>query len=391
MARSLANRDPRVLYFTRGYTVHDQRFLTALVEESHEVHFLSLDRNAVEQSSVLMPPGVKQVDWLARLRSRHPWTIPRLVLSLKRAIRSVQPDLVHAGPLQSCAFLAALTGFRPLVSMSWGFDLLLDARRGPFWRWATRVALRRSASMIVDSQTLRRLAVDYGMRDNCIVMFPWGVDVAHFRPIEPCRSGPAEGDASVRILSSRPWEPMYGVDTIADAFIVASEILAARDDTTLSMTMLGGGSLAGYIRNVLGEGVVADRVDFVGYVPQQNMPACYQAADLYVSASHSDGTSISLLEAFACGLPAIVSDIPGNREWIVPGENGWLFRGGDSEDLAKRIVDAIGQRTRLQQMRRVSRTVAETRGDWSKNRLGIFQAYEIARTAEDARKKGGIR
>ena len=55
----------------------------------------------------------------------------------------------------------------------------------------------------------------------------------------------------------------------------------------------------------------------------------YRAADLYLSASHSDGSSVSLMEALGCGLPVLVSDIPGNREWVTDGEQGWLFPDGD--------------------------------------------------------------
>ena len=54
------------------------------------------------------------------------------------------------------------------------------------------------------------------------------------------------------------------------------------------------------------------------------MPAYLNAADIYVSTSLSDGTSLSLLEAMACSLPVVVTDIPANKEWITDGHNGFL-------------------------------------------------------------------
>ena len=107
---------------------------------------------------------------------------PRLLSSLKDVLRRVQPDLVQAGPLQRCAFLAALSGFRPLVSMSWGYDLIQDASRNAAWSWATRYTLQHSAAMVGDCDTIRRLAVSSGMPDKRIVTFPWGVDLRHFSP-----------------------------------------------------------------------------------------------------------------------------------------------------------------------------------------------------------------
>jgi hypothetical protein len=64
--------------------------------------------------------------------------------------------------------------------MSWGYDLLHDARINPFYRWATRYTLRHSSAMVGDCKTIRQLAVSYGMPDERIVTFPWGVDIQHF-------------------------------------------------------------------------------------------------------------------------------------------------------------------------------------------------------------------
>ncbi len=85
-------------------------------------------------------------------------------------------------------------------------------------------------------------------------------------------------------------------------------------------------------------GGVLDRVHFGGQVGQKDLPRWYHMADLYISPSHVDGSSVSLMEALASGLPCLVSDIPGNREWIEDGVNGWLFRDGDVDDLAEKIL-----------------------------------------------------
>ena len=160
---------------------------------------------------------------------------------------------------------------------------------------------------------------------------------------------------------------------IAHAFIIAAQ---ARPE--LRLTLLGSGSQSTLIRQILSEGSVFDKVVFPGQASYSDLPAYYQNADLYISASHSDGTSISLLEAFATGTPAIVPDIPGNREWVTPGDNGWLFPDGDAEALASTIVSAIDQRHCLAQMGHLARLLAEERADWEKNFPQLEKAYAIA-------------
>ena len=78
--------------------------------------------------------------------------------------------------------------------------------------------------------------------------------------------------------------------------------------------------------------------------------AHFRAADVYLSCAHSDGTSISMVEALASGLPVVVTDLPSNREWIAPGSNGWLGRLGDAASFAgtvdgSRINSGFGRET----------------------------------------------
>jgi glycosyltransferase involved in cell wall biosynthesis len=126
-----------------------------------------------------------------------------------------------------------------------------------------------------------------------------------------------------------------------------------------------------------------DRVTFPGPVSQAELPSYYHSADLYISASHSDGTSISLLEALASGTPALVSDIPGNCEWIEPGVHGWWFTDGDPQALAEMIDYAQGIRNRrsFPVLSAACRDLAEQRADWKINFPHLLDAYAIALNA----------
>jgi glycosyltransferase involved in cell wall biosynthesis len=101
-------------------------------------------------------------------------------------------------------------------------------------------------------------------------------------------------------------------------------------------------------------------------------------ADLYVSPAHVDGSSVSLMEALACGLPCLVSDIPANREWVTEGVNGWLFQDGDVNGLAARILLIMNGRESLGKVGEAARRVAEEKADWSKNFQKLLKAYELA-------------
>jgi glycosyltransferase involved in cell wall biosynthesis len=228
--------------------------------------------------------------------------------------------------------------------------------------------------MVGDCEAVRRKAVTFNFPEEQVVTFPWGVDLEHFSPGEDkeLRARAGWEDAFV-VLHTRSWEPIYGVDVFAKAFATAAK---ARPE--LRLFLLGNGSLAGEIREIFMHGGVMDRVHFSGQVKYGDLPNYYRAADLYVSASHSDGSSVSLMEALACGLPALVSEIPGNREWVKPGQQGWLFRDGDVEALAEGIVQTFDQRDTLADIGQNSRKLAEERANWPENVKNLFVAYEMA-------------
>lgn len=358
----------RIIYFSLDYTPHDHRFLSALAETEHEVFYVRLQRSPRQTEDRPVPSKIEQVLW-AGGRKPFEWkNLPRLALDFRRLIRAIKPDLIHAGPIQTCAFIAALTGFHPLLSMSWGFDMMQDAGRNVWWRYVTHYTLARSTFFTSDCENTRQKAIAYGMNPSCTIVFPWGVDLNYFTS----KNWSLFSDRSFTVLCNRAWEPRYGVDVLARAFVEAT-----RQRPELRLMLLSGGSQGNLLHQILTDGGVMERIHFGGQVSQSELPRYYWMADLFVSASHVDGSSVSLMEALACGLPALVSDIPANREWVTDGVNGWLFPDGDVDALAAAILRAYDGRKNLAEISRAARKTAEEKADWQKNFQKLLEAYKM--------------
>lgn len=326
---------------------------------------MKLERNLRQVEDRLIPAQVEQLQW-AGAQGLFRWRdLPRLAMDFRRVVKGIGPDLVHAGPIQTCAFIAVLSGFRPILAMSWGFDLMDDVHKNKWMEWVTRYTLRRSTFFTSDAIVTRDKAVAYGVNPDKTVVFPWGVDLEQFKP-----SAANRPSSAFTLFCNRSWEPRYGVDVLARAFVKV-----AQEKENVDLILLGGGSQGNRIRQILLNGGVMDRVTFGGQVSQTDLPRWYHMADLYLSPSHVDGSSVSLMEALACGLPALVSDIPANQEWVSEGENGWLFPDGDSNALAAKILAAMSQREKLAEMGRIGRRSAEKRADWKKNAAVLMDIY----------------
>jgi glycosyltransferase involved in cell wall biosynthesis len=357
----------KVIYFSFDYSPHDHRFLSALAETEHKVFYVRLQRGPRQVEDRPVPAKIQQVRW-AGGQGEFRWRdLPKLVMDFRRVVKRIQPDLIHAGPIQTCAFIAVLSGFRPILTMSWGFDLMDDVHKSKWMERITYYVLRRSTFFTSDANVTRDRAVQYGMKPDRTVVFPWGINLQDFAPSTTNRQ-PSTG---FTLFCNRSWEPRYGVDVLARAFVKV-----AQQNPTVDLLLLNGGSQAQNLRSILQRGGVMERVSMPGQVSQKELPRFYRMADLYISPSHVDGSSVSLMEALACGLPCLVSDIPANKEWVEEGVNGWLFPDGDADALAAQILDAIRQREKLPEIGAAARRSAERRADWKKNFGQLLVAYE---------------
>lgn len=382
----------RILYFSRDYTSHDHRFLSALANTEHRVYYLRLEKAGHTLEDRPLPSEIEQIHWSGGQKPARLNQTPGLLYGLLKTIQQIKPHLIHAGPIQRSALLTAISGFRPLITMSWGYDLIQDAKQNKWWDWATRFTLRNSDWLIGDCNAIRRLAISYGMPDEQITTFPWGVNLKHFSP-QIAQTKEKNPDLVVEqeskqqqpftLLSTRNWEPIYGVDTLAKAFV-----LAAKERPELRLIMLGNGSQANLIRKIFQDGgffpkndfqpnnLQSEKVIFPGQITYEKLPNYYHSANLYIAATHSDGSSISLLEAMACGLPVLVSNLEGNQEWVIPEKNGWLFPEGDEQAMAEAIVKAVDLRSQLPLMGNESRKIVEQRADWNENFQTLLKVYE---------------
>jgi len=361
----------RILYFTERDGPHDRRFLGSLASTVHQV--FSLRMNVCNPCT---PDGITELTWPGDVPDWACWQGWQAGESqLKVILKELQPDLVHTGPIQGPAFLAALVGFHPLVTMSWGFDLLRIADRSPWTRFATTFTLANSDLLLADCKTVACEATKYGFSSNKIIRFPWGVDLEHFSPqsagdrCHALRRWLGWEDKFI-IFCNRSWSKPYGVDLLADAFVKAYK---AEQD--LRLILAGGGPLEELIYESLAP--VEEAVYFPGWIELEDLPRFYGAGNLFITPSHVDGSSISLLEALACGRPVLASNIPSNQEWVEPGQTGELFIDGDAVSLEK-IILSMAADENIASYGKQARLLAEDRANWQENFQKLLGAYQVA-------------
>jgi glycosyltransferase involved in cell wall biosynthesis len=260
---SLDAGDHDCIYATSGWGIHDERWTDALREVGFTPAIVSL---------------VRDVSGIEALR-----------VAVDEYTRRGRPAL--AGPLHTVT--RHLVGLPGVVGLSWGHDLTDLAAEGADLTW-----LAELDGLIVDSSVNRRIAEASGVQHQCLTYLPWGLELDAFPMAGPRTPNVDLGlPTAVRVvLSMRAHEPLYRVADIIDAFAIAR---ASVPD--LALVIGHSGSLTDDLqRRVSGLGLES-HVRFIGTVDEQEMPALLRMAACYVTASRVDGTSVTLLQAMACG------------------------------------------------------------------------------------------
>lgn len=277
--------------------------------------------------------------------------------TLRRMVSRLGPDLVHfhtpAAAIPGRAVLCLPFANRPLIAQTvHGFVSQTDRRTamGRALAATERLLSRKTdLSLFVSGEDLQE-ASGSGHRGT-LVYVGNGVGDEWFVPGTPRIGGSGRLKA---VFVGRLVKEKGILDLLeAMAAVPGVELTVAGDQLPSDRD----GVRAQAQRQAAGLG---DRVRFTGMIDAQQVRSLLLDSDVLVLPSRREGLPISIIEAMACGLPIIATDIRGCRELVTPELNGWLVPPGSPYELAEILDHAAGLETQdLQGMGRASRARAE--------------------------------
>lgn len=288
------------------------------------------------------------------------------VFDLRRKLRAFGPDIVNAHYAHNYGTWATLAGHHPLVVTCWGSDLLGMADRGAVERWKVRTALRSADMVTVNSEELRRAAVELGAVPTRIRKVIIGID-----PAPLLGADEEKGEAPPIILSTRRLEPLYNV---ADILTACAEVLRA--GRTFRLIVASDGSQAAPLREMTVHLGIADSVEFAGFIDDEELVRLYRRADVYVSVPSSDSTAVSLLQAMAAGCAIVATDLPATREWVDPAAGNRLVGVGAPHELASTLTELLDHPDLCSAAGRFNSRVVVERADWVTEMDAMEALYE---------------
>jgi glycosyltransferase involved in cell wall biosynthesis len=337
----------RKLLLISSNTIHTYKYLQLVEDYFDEVLLITN-----EKSKVYDYPTV-ELNFNLKIK-----TLFSTVKEIKKQIELFQPSIIHIHQANSYAFFALLAcrkSFIPTVLTAWGSDVLILPKSNFLLKKMVRFNLRNADFLTSDSIYMAQEMEKISPLKNRIIIANFGIDVT-----------PITCEKENIIYSNRLHKKLYRVDKIIEAF----SLFYTNNNTDWKLVIAATGTETDTLKIKAAELNLEHAIEFVGWIQKEDNEKWYSKAKIWVSIPESDATSISLLEAMACGCIPVVSDLPANREWIQSGLNGIIVNDLESDFIS----DAL--KLNLAEAINMNKNRIEKDGTKASNRFKFIQLYQ---------------
>jgi len=203
--------------------IHTVRWAKHFANKGFEVHLISLK-----------PPNDDELKKMNHYVLNNKTCIPftgsiNYAMQIRRLIKRINPDVLHAHYLTDYGFIGALANFHPLIISIWGSDVLVDHNKSKMFKYMNLYSLKKSDVITTIPEFMKSYILKtFKVTENKIVRIPWGIDLELFKRgyekevILMKENLKIENDSPI-IISNRAITPHYNIEKIVDTIPYAIE------------------------------------------------------------------------------------------------------------------------------------------------------------------------
>lgn len=341
-------------------SAHSRKWITGLRNENQEVGAFSLNPardDWHEQNQVtLYHAGIDLSTTKSNVRSKTAYLFSGK--KVRAAVNNFKPDVVHAHYASSYGLLARQSG-RPYLLSVWGSDVFDFPHQNRLYR---RIAIRNlthAAEILATGKALADEVLKLSGRESTIV--PFGIDTDVFHPSKKLEASP------FTFVIVKSLEPIYGID-------LAIEAITGLADCKL--VIVGSGSLENELKQKVLQLGLENRVEFRGYVPNNEIPSILQESDCFLNLSRRESFGVSILEAMACGIPVIATRTHGAEELIAHQQDGILIPVDSLDELRSAMRKMMTDQVQTSAIAKSGREKVLNQYNLKENIIDLIRLYE---------------
>ncbi|GAA4719574.1 O-antigen biosynthesis protein WlbH [Pedococcus ginsenosidimutans] len=353
----------KIVLLAPASSIHTQKWADGLVERGHEV-VVATQHPATSWPG---PDGPRVL--VLPFRGQHGYFLNAPIL--RRQLRAHRPDILNVHYASGYGTTAALSGYTPSLLSVWGSDVFDFPRGSRLKARLLRFNLNAATRLASTSNVMARHTQSLLPGAAAPFVTPFGVETGRFAPSQ--HKAPSQG---VVIGMVKALYPKYGVDVLIRAF--AQVVEAADDQRDIRLLVVGDGPERAELEALAQQLGLSGVVEFRGALPHRDVPEILRSLDIFVASSRLDSESfgVAVVEASACGLPVVVTDVAGLSEVVEDGVTGYVVPRDDPGALALAVLSLVDDPRERDRMGSAGRATVEARYDWQRCLDTMVDAYQ---------------
>lgn len=332
-------------------SIHTVKIVNSLAELGHTVTLYSLPNHRDIDHAIIEKVSVVYLAKSGYMQNHR---------QLRQLLNASGAQVLYAHYATGYGTLARRTGFHPTVLAVWGSDVYDFPQKSPFHALLVRRNLSFADAIFSTSFAMAKRTKAY--TDKEITVTPFGVDLSEFFPA----SAHKQEGFPVRIGFLKGVSEKYGIRHLIEAFAMLMDHLP---NVPLQLAVYGGGNQLNEMKQLAAALKIEANVIFYGQIPHAQAADALRTMDIFCVPSTLDSESfgVSAVEAMACGLPCIVSDVDGLQEVTRHGVTGLTVPRSNPVVLCEALEKLIQDPVLCCQMGQAGRKRVEELYDWRQN------------------------
>ncbi|OPJ61648.1 glycosyltransferase [Clostridium oryzae] len=349
----------KILFLSAASNIHTVRWVNALTERGYEVH-LTYNANHKPNKDIISNAVFRHELKFSGVAAYYLNAFEVYKLS-----KQIKPDIVNVHYASGYGTLARFARLKPSVLSVWGSDVYDFPYQSKLKMKIVKKNISYASIVASTSYSMADQVKKLMGKNMDIPITPFGVDTHLFKPLQLEKKKQKFVFGVVKTL-----ERKYGIEYIIKAFkAVADKLEKENNSSTPVLEIYGKGTLENELKNLCKQLNVADRVFFKGYIANKDVPLVINNMDVFCLGSVMDSESfgVAAVEAMACEVPVIATDVSGFKEVMIHGETGYIVPRKDSDSMAEKMYELLKYSKVREELGKNARARVIEFYDWDKN------------------------
>ncbi|WP_215193266.1 glycosyltransferase family 4 protein [Exiguobacterium sp. s95] len=351
----------RIALLAAGSDVHAVRWANKLNELGHEVHLIFQKNHDLKQDQVS-----NQIK-IYKLNFKKTIGYYLNAIELKKILNKINPDILNAHYASGYGTLARLTNFHPCIISVYGSDVYDFPYKSKINMNIIKKNLNYADGIASTSHVMANQTIDLGIKHELkdIKITPFGVDTNKFK-----RNDRNTSNEKIIIGSIKKLSPKYGLEYSIKAikYMIDNKMIDL-EKLNFEYRIYGEGNQKEEFEKFIKLNNLEKYIKLKGRVPNTQVPNELNNFDIFIGSSilESESFGVAIVEAMACEVPVIVSNVGGFKEVVGNGQYGVVFERKNVKELADKIIDLIENPEKRRKMGELSRKRVLDEYDWENN------------------------